>query len=65
MLCTNSKSLYDCLVRLRTTQEKRLIINVMCLRQAYKRRQITEVKWINREANPANAIMKGKPYAAL
>ena len=31
VLCTNSKSLYDCLVRLKTTQEKRLIIDVMCL----------------------------------
>ena len=29
--CTNSKSLYDCLVKLSTTQEKRLIINVLYL----------------------------------
>jgi len=65
MLCTNSKSLYNCLVRLGTTQEKRLIIDVMCLQQAYERRQIMEVKWINGEANPTNAIIKGKPYAAL
>ena len=32
----DSKSLYECLVKLGTTQEKRLIINVMCLRQAYE-----------------------------
>ena len=41
------------------------MINIMCLRQAYERRQIMEVKWIDREANPADAMMKGKPCAAL
>jgi hypothetical protein len=46
-------------------QEKRLIINVMCLRQAYKRRLITDVKWIDGEANPADAITKGKACLAL
>jgi hypothetical protein len=65
VLCTDSKSLYDCLVRLGTTQEKRLMIDVMCLRQAYERRQITEVKWIDGESNPADAMTKGKACAAL
>jgi hypothetical protein len=44
ILATNSKFLYDCLVRLRTTVEKRLMIDVMTLRQCYERREITEVK---------------------
>ncbi len=44
VLCTNSKSLYDCLVKLGTTQEKRLMVNVLCLRQSYERREIAEVK---------------------
>ena len=65
ILCTDSKSLYDCLVRLGTTQEKRLMVDVMCLRQAYERRQVTEVKWINGETNPADAMTKGKPCTAL
>jgi hypothetical protein len=46
-------------------QEKRLIINIMCLRQAYERRLITNVKWINGKANPADAITKDKACLAL
>ena len=44
IVCTDSKLLFDCLTKLGTTQEKRLIINVMCLRQVYERRDIAEVK---------------------
>ncbi len=65
ILCTNSKSLYNCLVWLGTTQEKRLIIDVMCFRQAYERRQITKVKWIDGDTNPVDAMTKGKPCTAL
>lgn len=65
VLATDSKSLYDCLVRLGTTQEKRLMVDVMCLRQAYERRQITEVKWIDGESNPADAMTKAKACPAL
>ena len=36
ILCTHSKSLYDCLVKLGTTQEKRLMVDVMSLRQSYE-----------------------------
>ena len=31
ILCTDLKSLFNCLVRLSTTQEKYLMINIMCL----------------------------------
>ena len=41
------------------------MINIMYLRQAYEQRQIAEVKWINGETNPADAMMKGKPCTAL
>ena len=60
VLYTDSKSLYDCLVKLGITQEKRLIIDIMCLYQVYKRREVVEVKWIKGESNLADAITKSK-----
>lgn len=65
VLCTDSKSLYDCLVRLGTTQEKQLMVDVMCLRQSYERREITEVKWIDGDSNPADSMTKTKTSNAL
>ncbi|KAF1967686.1 hypothetical protein BU23DRAFT_583716 [Bimuria novae-zelandiae CBS 107.79] len=32
VICTDSYSLYECLVKLTTTKEKRLIINIIALR---------------------------------
>ena len=41
------------------------MVNLICLRQAYKRREITEVKWINGKNDPVDAITKAKPCQAL
>ena len=41
------------------------MIDVMCLRQAYERREIAEVKWIKGDTNPADAMTKSKPSNAL
>jgi hypothetical protein len=40
-------------------------VDLMCLSQAYKRREITEVKWIRGGNNPVDAITKAKPCQAL
>ena len=65
ILCTDSKSLFDCLVKLGTTQEKRLMVDLMSIRQSYERRQITEIRWIDGNKNPADAMTKARLCPAL
>jgi hypothetical protein len=43
VVCTDLYLLYKCLVKLDSTQEKRLIIDIIALRQLYKQREITEI----------------------
>ena len=64
-MCTDLYSLYKCLVKLGTTNEKRLIIDIMALRQSYERREIAEIRWINGEDNPADALTKAALNCAL
>jgi hypothetical protein len=65
IFCINFKSLYDCLIRLETTQKKRFIIDVMCLRQSYERRKIIEVKWIHEVNNLVDSMIKSKASTTL
>ena len=44
IVCIDLYSLYECLVKLGTIKEKRLIIDIMSLRQLYKRRKLQEVR---------------------
>jgi hypothetical protein len=65
VVCTDSYSLYECLVKLGTTKEKRLMIDIMAIRQSYERRELQEVRWINGLDNPADAMTKANPNKAL
>ncbi|KHJ31158.1 hypothetical protein EV44_g3317 [Erysiphe necator] len=64
-LCVDSFSLYECLVKLGTTREKRLMIDISAIRQAYERREITEVIWIKGESNVADSMTKSVGNKAL
>jgi hypothetical protein len=46
-------------------QEKRLIVDLMYLCQAYEWYKITEVKWISSEDNSVDAMTKTKPCQAF
>ncbi len=65
VVCTDSFSLYECLVKLGTTKEKRLMIDIMALRQSYERRELYEIRWINGLDNPADAMTKAILNKAL
>ncbi|KAM4059821.1 polyprotein [Hirsutella rhossiliensis] len=51
--------------KLGTTKEKRLMIDIMALRQSYEKREITDIRWINGADNPADAMTKASPNRAL
>jgi hypothetical protein len=65
IVCTDSFSLYECLVKLGTTSEKRLMIDILALRQSYERRELAEIRWIDGDSNLADAMTKATPNRAL
>jgi hypothetical protein len=65
VFCIDSKFLYNCLVLLDTTQKKRFMIDVISLRQSYKRRKITKIKWIHEINNSIDFMIKNKAFTIL
>ena len=63
-LYTDSKSLYDSLVSLNSVTEKRLLIDLKVIREAYEHREVAEVFWIPGSQNPADALTKATKEAA-
>jgi hypothetical protein len=41
------------------------MIDIMSLRESYKRKEISEVRWIDGRDNPADACTKRTPNTAL
>jgi hypothetical protein len=64
-ICTNSYFLYECLIKLGITQEKRLMINILALRQLYERKKIAKIRWIYNRDNLANALTKATANSSL
>ena len=41
------------------------MVDVMCIREVYERREITEVKWVDGNSNPADSMTKSKATLSL
>jgi hypothetical protein len=65
IICINSYFLYECLIKLGITQKRRLIIDILALRQLYERKKIAEIRWIHNRDNPANAFIKATANSSL
>ena len=65
IVCIDFRFLYQCLMKLKTTEKKRLIIDVINLRQSYERRKITEIKWIDENNNSIDVMIKNKIISVL
>jgi hypothetical protein len=44
IVCTDSYSLYECLVKFGITKEKRLIIDIITIRESYENRELFEIQ---------------------
>lgn len=64
-LYTDSKSLFDVITKNSVISEKRLMVDVQAIREAYQRMEIYDVAWIRSEFNPANALTKIKENQVL
>jgi hypothetical protein len=58
ILVIDSKSLYDCLVRLDIIVKKRLMMNVMILKRSYEKHEIIKIKWIHESNNLVDSMTK-------
>jgi hypothetical protein len=41
------------------------MIDIIIFRESYERRELFEIRWINRQDNPANTITKVSPNKVL
>jgi hypothetical protein len=44
IVCTDSYSLYECLVKFEIIKEKRLMIDIMVIRELYENREVFEIR---------------------
>ena len=62
---SNSKSLFDIITKCSNTAEKRLLIDVKAVREAYENFEVSDVGFLRSDQNPADSFTKLNCNAAL
>lgn len=57
-MLTDSKSIFDVLVRASSTKEQRIMIDALSTRQAYDRQEIADIGLVRYEYSLADCMMK-------
>ena len=57
-ILTDSKSLFDVITKSSTTSERRLMIDITAVRNAYNDQELSDVGFIRTKYNPADAFTK-------
>ena len=60
VMLTDSLSLFDVITKAKITSEKRLMIDVKVVKDAYQRNELHNIGFIRSEYNPADALTKVK-----
>lgn len=61
----DSKSLFDVITRNKKTTEKRLMVDVIAMREVYVKMEIDDMRWIRSERNPSDALNQVKDNLIL
>ena len=62
---TDSRTLFDSIISFCSMTEKRLLIDIACLRQAFRSGELANLGWIRSCENVADALTKDKTKSAL
>lgn len=65
VLATDSRLLFELIIGLASTTEKRLLIDLTGLRDAYELRELGEIYWVKSQDNPSDGLTKLGPCEAL
>lgn len=64
-MATEYRWLYELIIGLTSATDRRLLIDLTCIREAYELRELREIVWIKSRDNPNDSLTKLGEYESL